>query len=71
MKKKPMKYDENAKVLELTRRNLTILLAKLDDPLSAAAIFNGQIYVKAVEDEEHYADREPGIIYMPSLGEFI
>lgn len=46
--------------VELTRRNLEILLAKLGDPKSARTIFkgtddgNGLTYVRAVENEEHY-----------------
>ena len=54
--------------LELTRRNLEILLAKLDDPASARTIIdiNNQIAVKAVENEAHYTDREPGEMFMPS-----
>lgn len=61
--------------IELTRRNLETLLAKLDDPLSARTLgkrdeAGGFILVKAVEDEEHYADRAPGEVYMPSSGEY-
>jgi hypothetical protein len=57
--------------LELTRRNLEALLKKLDDPLSARALLDPDttIIVSAVENEAHYADREPGAIYMPSTGE--
>lgn len=65
--------------LELTRRNLTTLLAKLDDPLSKrtlkwgsdAADEDNLIIVKAVEDEEHYSDRPPGEVYMPSEQKFL
>ena len=61
--------------VELTRRNLTVLLAKLDYnrdrdlgilPLtkdtgtSAAAIHKDGLFVRAVEDAEHYEDRLPG-----------
>ena len=50
--------------IELTRRNLLVLLAKLDGnpPNSACTIFDskGRVAVKAVEDAEHYSDREPG-----------
>lgn len=50
--------------VELTRRNLMVLLAKLDGhPLdSACTIVDSErrIAVQAVEDAEHYADREPG-----------
>lgn len=81
--------------LELTRRNLEILLAKLDDPLSARSLKdpdwhivvtatedhvetdkgmffpgNGQcVEVVPVENEVHYANRQPGAMYMPSTGE--
>lgn len=57
--------------LELTRRNLEVLLAKLDDPLSQRTLLcpDQKIYVKAVENEEHYADRKPGEMFMPSSGE--
>lgn len=68
------KHDDGSFRLELTRRNLTALLAKLDDPLSARFLTKigktGEyILVKAVEDEEHYSDRAPGEVYMPSTGE--
>lgn len=46
--------------VELTRRNLTVLLRKLDDPRSVRTILKDGVAVRAVEDEEHYADREPG-----------
>lgn len=61
--------------IELTRRNLQALLDKLDDPLSARTLYKyadntqAMVSVSAVEDEEHYADREPGAVYMPSTGE--
>lgn len=62
-------------VLELTRRNLETLLAKLDDPLSARTLTKsaedgpGWIQVTAVEDAAHYSDRAPGVVFMPSTGE--
>jgi hypothetical protein len=50
--------------IELTRRNLEVLLAKLDDETSAKTIVKsdkpGMVTVKAVEDEEHYGDRAAG-----------
>lgn len=60
-------------VLELTRRNLTILLAKLDDPLSARSIIDGEnrIMVTAVEDDAHYSDRPAGEMILPSTGEHL
>jgi hypothetical protein len=56
--------------LELTRRNLETLLAKLDDPASVRTLADGEtgFAVVAVENEAHYANREPGPIYMPSSG---
>lgn len=69
-----MKYIEGfaennqGATLELTRRNLEILLAKLDDPLSGTTLLTpcGKMWVKAVENDEHYSDREPGEMYIPS-----
>jgi hypothetical protein len=57
-------------VVELTRRNLVALLEKLDDPKSARTLVDrtDRIAVRAVEDVEHYADRAPGEVYMPSSG---
>lgn len=53
--------------MELTRRNLNALLAKLDGnpPNSACTIVapEGGFYVKAVEDAEHYANRAPGVMH--------
>jgi hypothetical protein len=59
--------------VELTRRNLEVLLLKLDDPLSAKTLVapGDHIKVRAVENEEHYADRAPGPIFMPSSGEYL
>lgn len=71
-----MKFEEREShqtlhYLELTRRNLESLLAKLDDPLSNRMLIDldDQIAVKAVENVEHYGDREPGRVFMPSTGE--
>lgn len=60
-------------VLELTRRNLETLLAKLGDPLSLKMLMDpdGILIVKAVEDSEHYSNRKPGEVYMPSTGEHL
>lgn len=62
-----MKYrdDSDFPVVELTRRNLEQLLLKLDDPKSARTIIDGErrIAVRAVENEEHYADRPAGAMY--------
>lgn len=84
--------------LELTRRNLEILLAKLDDPLSKRTLVDpdwhiivtatedgivetdrgyfvpgrGQcVEVVPVENEVHYANREPGKMVLPSTGEVL
>lgn len=64
-----MKYIETPgsyglPTLELTRRNLETLLAKLGDPNSARTLLDGEnnIAVTAVENEAHYADRAPGIV---------
>lgn len=66
-------YGTGHFVLELTRRNLQALLDKLDDPISARTLTKtdegGFIIVRAVEDDEHYSDRAPGAVYMPSTGE--
>ncbi len=49
-------------VIELTRRNLEVLLAKLDNPESRKTLIDPEyeVAVRAVEDDEHYADRAPG-----------
>ena len=65
---------EEPRRLELTRRNLEALLAKLDDPLSARTlskigVAGSLIEVVAVENEVHYAHRAPGAVFMPSTGE--
>lgn len=68
-----MRYDgREVATLELTRRNLRALLAKLDDPRSARTLISpcGRLAVRAVEDEQHYADRAPGEVYMPSGGDW-
>lgn len=62
--------------IELTRRNLETLLAKLDDPLSARMLQMRTedgivVCVSAVENEDHYRDREPGPVYMPSSGKML
>lgn len=52
--------------IELSRRNLLSLLAKLDGhpPDSARTIFSNMqlpfVFIKAVEDAEHYSDRPAG-----------
>lgn len=74
-----MKFTQHPGVvtLELTRRNLEVLLAKLDDPKSGRTLIkwaeddSSFAYVTAVEDAEHYADREPGPVFMPSTEEWL
>lgn len=68
-----MKYlDDAFPTLELSRRNLETLLAKLDDPRSSRTLIDpdNKIAVTAVENDEHYADRAPGEVYMPTSGEY-
>lgn len=68
-----MKFNNSGQmpILELSRRNLETLLAKLDDPASARTLVapTHDIAVRAVENEEHYSDRAPGTVYMPTSGE--
>lgn len=63
--------ETGAITLELSRRNLTILLRKLDSnkekPESSKCTIGSpyaegepQVWVRAVEDEEHYAYRPAG-----------
>jgi len=68
-----IKVDGEIPVVELTRRNLEVLLAKLDDPLSARTLIDGedQIAVRAVENDAHYKTRPPGVVYMPSTKEYL
>lgn len=51
--------------VELTRRNLRALLAKLDESDSTHTLIDPkqQVAVTAVEDDEHYADRPPGKLH--------
>ena len=48
-----MKYIEQGRIVELTARNVTALLAKLDDPFSARTLVSpdGQMMVRSVADE--------------------
>jgi hypothetical protein len=63
-----MKYLERGELqiptVELTRRNLKSLLAKLDgfphESMCTIVDPDDRIAVKAVEDSAHYSDREPG-----------
>lgn len=71
-----MKYvpasDQNFARLELTRRNLQTLLDKLDDPESKKTLIapTQDIIVVAVEDDDHYSDRPPGPVFMPTTHEW-
>jgi hypothetical protein len=54
-----------AYVVTLSRRNLRALLAMLDDPEHQSKTIGqmtdvGWLYIKAEEDAEHYAGRQPG-----------
>jgi hypothetical protein len=57
-----MRLDPEKRTVELTRRNLVTLLAKLDDPDSARTLLREGWAVKAVEDEAHYTDRPHGTV---------
>lgn len=66
-----MKVLTGSGSLELSRRNLTALLAKLDGhpagSLCTIVSTCGRMVVKAVEDAEHYGDREPGGLHPATL----
>ena len=62
-----MKIISETRTIELTRRNLLALIAKLDGhpPGSSRIIASRDSegrswWVKAVEDDEHYSDARPG-----------
>ena len=63
--------------VELTRRNLLVLLDKLDDPRSLRTLRMASddldlvVAVRAVENDEHYHDRIPGLVYMPTEGRYL
>jgi hypothetical protein len=50
--------------IELTRRNLEVLLAKLDMPGSARTLIapESDFWVRAVENETHYTGRDSGVM---------
>ncbi|WP_459973295.1 hypothetical protein [Mycobacterium sp. MUNTM1] len=50
--------QKGCRIVELTRRNLEVLLAKLDDPLSARGLIDGDgnILVRAVENDADRGD---------------
>ena len=62
-----MKFDHENQTIELTRRNLVILLAKLDDPNSFRTLSKDGWAVKAVEDDEHYSDRPHGYVLSETI----
>jgi hypothetical protein len=57
--------DEKNRQVQLTRRNLQALLAKLDGhpPGSKCTIAIDDWEVKAVENHEHYTTRRPGVMH--------
>lgn len=71
-----MKYIEavdnqvDLPMVELTRRNLEILLLKLDDPRSLCTLIDPdhRIAVRAVQNDAHYKaeNRVCGAMYMPT-----
>lgn len=71
MKFLPPSSHGDLPVVELTRRNLEVLLAKLDDPRSKRMLVDGDynVVVRAVENDAHYKIRAPGAVYMPTTGE--
>ncbi|WP_142277533.1 hypothetical protein [Mycobacterium timonense] len=58
-------------VVELTRSDIETLLAALSHPGQDATLVRGgsEIVVRAVENTEHYRDRPPGRVWMPSSGQ--
>lgn len=60
-----MKYEPETRRVELTTRNVTTLLDKLDDPESARALGSscGRIIVRAIEDTERTStDTSEGVV---------
>lgn len=59
-------------ILELTRRNLLTLLAKLEDPTSSQMVIDGDhmIAVRAVSDDAHYSTRAPGEVKREHVDKF-
>ena len=57
-----MKVFEEYRTIELTRRNLLTLLAKLDGNPDGSSCTIGREgwWIKAVEDSVHYSDRPAG-----------
>lgn len=67
-----LNYADTIPTVELTRRNLETLLAKLDDEASSRTLVSpgDRVRVRAVENEAHYSERGPGVVYMPTSGEY-
>jgi len=71
-----MKYIKPEKgrlpILELTRRNLLTLLAKLEDPTSKQTVIDEDrmIAVRAVPDDAHYTTRQPGEVQRSHANKF-
>ena len=59
-------------ILELTRRNLLTLLAKLEDPTSQRTMIDQdrEITVRAVSDDAHYTTRTPGEVARRHVDKF-
>ncbi|MGV0680337.1 hypothetical protein ABQE62_29435 [Mycolicibacterium fortuitum] len=60
-------------VVELTRDELQTLVAGLDNSIPGETdmpVSHGAIVVRAVDDDAHYRNRAPGVVWMPSSGEF-
>lgn len=60
-------------VVELTRDELQMLVDALDGPApgeTAMSVSQGVIVVRAVADAAHYRNRAPGVVWMPTRGEF-
>lgn len=57
-----IEQEHGPHTIELSERNLRVLLAKLQDPNSQCTLMDPdcKIFVKAVPDSKHYADRPAG-----------
>lgn len=62
---KVVKAEAGVLVVELSRRNLQALLAKLDGhpPDSYCTLMKQGVMVKAVENEAHYSEYAPGELH--------
>lgn len=61
-------YENGDVLIELSERNLITLLLKLDRTDSMRTLFiddehGRRFYVKAVPNDDHYWDREPGEVH--------